>query len=172
MKIEITEHRKIIQEKIDKARVIKPEGMFDPLEGISGVFLHEIRNWADDDWYRCANWVFWLHFKEEWAKPGSNLANFWKDSEKFIAPYGYRRISKPHDGDIVGYKDSMSFMHWGILLRDRRVRSKFAMQNVYTHELEIIPSVWGDEVVYFRKENLKARWFQGLERRYTKKLSQ
>lgn len=127
------------------------------------------------DKYRGGEYVFGTVMGEPWASTETGLPKeFWRDTTGFLAERGYFEISgKPKPGDIVGYAlESLAplyptsaevvwdmerirsrpfYEHFGILAEDNRVVSKFTVGPVYSHEMDQVPTHWGETVYFLRK---------------------
>lgn len=156
MRIEQSKFREEIRKKLLEANL---DDGTDPLSGLPGIFLLEARNLNEDDWYRCAQFVFAATMKEPWAPTSTNFPDdFWYNSRKFLKNKGYKEIRVPDQLDVVGYRflaQSERFVHWGYYDQGM-VCSKFACFPVYKHNIECVPSHFGDDAVFFRKTNVKS----------------
>lgn len=116
--------------------------------------------------YRCGNYVFGLVMKEPWAQ-GINLEavdDLWDRTHPFLKERGYSAISNPTVGDIVVYGKrlvdsttlrTMNFikdvLHFGIVRSNGQVRSKWGAHAIYTHDLNAIPTNYGEVAAFYRR---------------------
>ncbi len=69
---------------------------------------------------------------------------------------GYTRLSTPVVNAVVAYQFTRypsSIAHYGLLVGEDRVRSKFGTGYVYEHPIDCVPNCYGDQVVFFGKNN-------------------
>lgn len=130
---------------------------------IEGVELLEPGDYAQDDQYRCAHYVFGVIMGEAWAAPyQSGIDELWKHPQRFLRQQGYRQVEIPVSDDIVAYTDSSPqciareeafFLHFGILRLGAKVVSKFNQGPVVQHPINLVPSNYGDSAYFLRKKN-------------------
>jgi len=130
------------------------------------------------DWsrrYRCVQYVLGCLMQEPWAKDPPEM--FWNNGVAFLRSKGYEVVNKPENYDIVMYRDVKATMlqakvklfsrtiklpgiklknaetkHIG-LYEDGKVISKWGNMHVLVHKIEDVPLVYGNDVVFMRKED-------------------
>lgn len=157
-RVEVTSTRNEIHKLLEASAISNPEGGYDPLMGMDGISLYEMRNWENDAYFKCVQYIFWTIFREYWAFPVEMMAKsieyLWVDSIHFLEKRCYVVELNPKPGDIIAYRRSdrpKQLLHFGVLLNDGRIRSKFGSHNIYTHDRELVPVVYGNENIYLRK---------------------
>jgi len=126
--------------------------------------------------YRCVQYVLGCLMQEPWAKDPPEL--FWDNGVAFLRSKGYEVVNKPENCDIVVYRDVKTTMlgaaiklfsrttkqlpettiksaetkHIG-LYEDGKVISKWGNMHVLIHKIEDVPLVYGNDVVFMRKED-------------------
>lgn len=156
MRIQKTEAREELSQKLGESSLDRNAPPSDPLCGMTGILLLELRNPHEDRSYRCAQWLFRTLLGEQWAvdDDAGMPEGFWSESIKFMKNRGYIVVDNPVNGDIVGYRERAQphyMRHWGIY-RDGYVESKFGPYSIYRHPVDLVPVGYGNDVIFFRKQ--------------------
>lgn len=98
----------------------------------------------------CYHYIF-QH--EAWYQPILNIGPTTGDMIQFLIRQGYRIASAPEVGRIVIYSKDDRPQHYGKVVRLEAdgtpiIRSKFGMQHINEHLLELVPYEYGHEVVF------------------------
>jgi len=67
-----------------------------------------------------------------------------------MAPPGFRMVYEPLEGDIVAYFLWGRASHIGVKTGNGRVTSKWGKSHVLNHPLELVPTIYGNEVRFYR----------------------
>lgn len=115
--------------------------------------------------YRCVQYVFGTVKHEPWVKEEARWTqDFLDHAFEYLWTMGYRPVGnhdKPIVGDIIGYRmvqgfDHInSFLHFGLVVGEDLVQSKFNNGPVIKHKIDQVPRTFGslicNEAVFFRK---------------------
>ena len=103
--------------------------------------------------YTCAEYVFSTLLGEEWVGRRAPAALF-SDTHSFLERRGYVEITPTFEGEVVIYgvdiKGRFQAQHFG-MATEGKVVSKFEAGHVVLHDLEAVPSSYGDTVRFYRK---------------------
>jgi hypothetical protein len=149
-KIPMTDLREIIG-KITLNRNPTPE----ELDAIYGIELIKRVSGSSSSTWRCGDYVFGTVKKEQWySHKAVNRARI--NPHGFLDTRGYEEVYEPQEGDVVAYKFKKGdVQHWGLVENVDSgliiVRSKFDAFSIYRHDLECVPSRYGEDVIFFRR---------------------
>lgn len=131
--------------------------VFDEIGQIAGLEIRERRN-CHEVGANCLHYVFGEVNQDVWWKIlWSTSPHLRFDPLPFLAARGYVLTEKPQKGDIVAYiqfdreQDVKAVAHMGIYQGKDQVTSKFNWGYVYDHEISLVSSRFGDEVIFFTK---------------------
>lgn len=119
------------------------------LEEIDGIKLVEKRDWKED-WANAFNCIVYV-----FGRKAKHLIDVEKDiNEIDTTTKGYREINNPLQGDLVVYinEELKVQSHIGLYKRKGKVLSKWTYGNVYLHDINKVPSDFGNVVKFFRKK--------------------
>jgi hypothetical protein len=155
MRIPLTRQRRRIDEIA--APAIDRSIIWSTVGALHGITI--VEPFADpSDRYTC----YWYVFKDEDWYQALESTKRSREIEgllltagiSFLTGHGYVRLSEPEDHAVVAYQSSAypaSVRHYGRLLADGRVRSKFGTGYVFEHALDRVPNCYGDRAVFFQK---------------------
>ena len=69
-------------------------------------------------------------------------------------PEGYLEIEIPEKGDLIIYFEDSFPTHVALCSDKDRAESKWGVDPVFDHEIQFVPTYYGDNVRYFRKKNV------------------
>jgi hypothetical protein len=145
---------------------LKPEragianAMANSVGELPGVEVLEGANFATNDANRCGNYVLGERLGEDWASPGKETdETLWTDTTAFLRTKGYVLVAEPAAGDMIVYSseepgpDGPTWTdHFAILEEDGRATSRLGLGPLVRHDIGAVPSIYGDQVYFFRKE--------------------
>ncbi|MBI2172644.1 MAG: hypothetical protein HYT73_00335 [Candidatus Aenigmarchaeota archaeon] len=114
-------------------------GEFDRIGDLPGVMLYEKRDVEAD----ARNCFFGDRYFFE--------AEFWERYGPVKGLEGHEEAAEPEEGDVVIYVNMATGQNVGIYVGDGRVRLKWGFGHVYEHDLGSVPSIYGNEVRFFRR---------------------
>lgn len=105
----------------------------------------------------CGEYVFGDVLQKKWCSPAEGYRRqvdlYRLSSLGWLAFEGFGSIATPTEGSVVvyGFKKpklrTINAMHYGIVVGEDRVRSRFSSGPVLEHPLHAIPNYWGDAFV-------------------------
>ena len=149
----------------------------DAVATIEDIEVLRSSDYGGDPIAACEWFAFGIMLQENWAQSEVGLNEFVQgDMVEFLLEkgYGFVEREKPAVGDVVAYQsrvavneeeDAPSFSHFGILGPDGKVVSKFGLGPVAVHEIDAVPSRYGDSVLFLRRlqDNPIPKEEQGFE---------
>lgn len=163
MKISYNGKRKRIDEILDESRNVIAKKVFENLKDIDILlveFMHPLENFGR---YVCQHYVFDEIMEEDWCKIGKNVSReLYEDTMDFLNEKGYVLVDRVQDNDIVVYFETADIEsslevnenkithHFGVYFYER-VYSKWGNGSILAHAIEDIPSEYGNEALFFRK---------------------
>lgn len=162
MLIEKSPKRQLIDDLIKADSIYGRDAnpLFDQVAELDGIEIEERRDYQKDHPnYRCAQYAFGVRMQEPWCNPEKNDLglDFWDDTVNFLSDKGYQVADEARDGDIVAYKprrtpdmDPTGVLHMGIYDKGKIV-SKFNSGHIFRHDVDMVPNMFGEEIVVFRK---------------------
>ncbi len=115
-------------------------GEFDRIGDLPGVRVYERRDVEEDR----RNCVFGDRYFFD--------PEFWERYGPVEGLEGYEEVAKPEEGDVVIYIIMGTGQNVGIYAGNGNVRSKWGFSHVYEHGLENVPTIYGNEVKFFRRQ--------------------
>ncbi len=83
--------------------------------------------------------------------PNHDCGSYALDKDEKTFPEGYTETDGPEAGGIVVYMKGEQRLHFGKVVSDCRVRSKWGEWPVFEHDLTAVPYDYGNKVKFFRK---------------------
>ncbi|MDP1695727.1 MAG: hypothetical protein Q8L29_02335 [archaeon] len=150
MKLSINKAEKIKRKKLQELISLNN---IRKINNLGGINIIEERDNSFEG--RCEDYVFTEVKNEPWSSTLTYSNAIILMPIEFLAQRDYNLIESPNDGDIVAYIlkriNKIPFIsHWGIF-ENGKVRSRFGCGNVYRHNLNMVPSEYGNEIIFFRK---------------------
>ena len=155
--------RREVEQALSTARWIEHlEGtvqFYDQMAQVEGITVVERRNPAQDELYKCAEYVFNMRNGETWTtqKFEGDGREFWLDNHAFLINHGYEVVEHPQVGDTIAYGSwdpriqKGAYPHFGIYEGDGQVISKWDRGHIFRHPWDLVPTKFGPHVAFFRK---------------------
>jgi hypothetical protein len=154
MKISSSIERKELSEVLQESTVNNTNRLDELLDRLK---IKVISKSFTNDTKRC----IWFTFKnEKWYQEGDTIdihwTLFWLPGINFLKSKGYQKVKEPIENNVAVYlfKDQKRIGHYGICKKDNKVISKFGTTYVVEHPLELIPDIYGDEVIFLKKAEI------------------
>lgn len=130
-----------------------PEAIMDKIGEANGICVIERRESAKDrNKCHCVEWVF----QENLHQDVRGTLEFWNTVIESLAGVGYFPTKTPRAGDIAiyGFQHPKGLVgkHIGLLQENGRIRSKFEAGHVFEHDQKIVPSEYGNSILFFTKK--------------------
>lgn len=168
MQLKLNKNRELIDEDLSYAgkaldKNKDPSEYYKSLANRRGIELVSMPSCLKDTRWSCNDYVFSHLMQENWDN-GGDVASLFGDVKNFLLGKGYSHVQEPIDLDVIiygngrrdpelrlmDYEVTKGALHFGVWL-DGQVVSKWGEGPVFKHNIEWIPTNFGDLASFYRR---------------------